>query len=91
MDFGRLKALGFEFVKLDAQVFLDGMQAPGGCIPAADICRYLSEFGLSLIVGAIEDDWLLAKIMGFGVLLGKGTLFGGPRLIKAMEPGAAAA
>jgi EAL domain-containing protein (putative c-di-GMP-specific phosphodiesterase class I) len=91
MDFGRLKALGFEFVKLDAQVFLDGMQAPGGCIPAADICRYLSEFGLTLIVGAIEDDWLLAKIMGFGVLLGKGTLFGGPRLIKAMEPGAAAA
>jgi EAL domain-containing protein (putative c-di-GMP-specific phosphodiesterase class I) len=91
MDFGRLKALGFEFVKLDAQVFLDGMQAPGGCIPAADICHYLSEFGLTLIVGAIEDDWLLAKIMGFGVLLGKGTLFGGPRLIKAMEPGAAAA
>jgi cyclic-di-GMP phosphodiesterase TipF (flagellum assembly factor) len=91
MDFGRLKAMGFEFVKLDAQVFLDGMQAPGGCIPAADICRYLSEFGLTLIVGAIEDDWLLAKIMGFGVLLGKGTLFGGPRLIKAMEPGAAAA
>ena len=91
MDFGSLKALGFEFVKLDAQVFLDGMQAPGGCIPASDICRYLSEFGLTLIVGAIEDDWLLAKIMGFGVLLGKGTLFGGPRLIKAMEPNTAAA
>ncbi len=91
MDFGKLKALGFEFVKLDAAVFLDGMQAPGGNIPAADICRYLSEFGLTLIVGAIEDDWLLAKVMGFGVLLGKGTLFGGPRLIKAMEPGAVAA
>jgi cyclic-di-GMP phosphodiesterase TipF (flagellum assembly factor) len=91
MDFARLKSLGFEFVKLDAQVFLDGLQAPGGCIPAADICRYLSEFGLTLIVGAIEDDWLLAKVMGFGVLLGKGTLFGGPRLIKSMEPGAAAA
>jgi EAL domain-containing protein (putative c-di-GMP-specific phosphodiesterase class I) len=91
MDFGRLSALGFGFVKLDAQVFLDGMQAAGGSIPASDICRYLSEFGLTLIVGAIEDDWLLAKIMGFGVLLGKGTLFGGPRLIKAMEPNTAAA
>jgi cyclic-di-GMP phosphodiesterase TipF (flagellum assembly factor) len=91
MDFGKLKALGFEFVKLDAELFLEGMQAPGGCIPAADICRYLAEFGLTLIVGAIEDDWLLAKVMGFGVLLGKGTLFGGPRLIKAMEPGVAAA
>jgi EAL domain-containing protein (putative c-di-GMP-specific phosphodiesterase class I) len=90
MDFGKLKALGFEFVKLDAQVFLEGMQAPGGCIPATDICRYLSEFGLTLIIGAIEDDWLLAKVMGFGVLLGKGALFGGPRLIKAMEPGTTA-
>jgi cyclic-di-GMP phosphodiesterase TipF (flagellum assembly factor) len=94
MDFGRLKAIGFEFVKLDAKVFLDGLQAPGGCVPASDICRYLSDFGLALIVGSIEDDWLLARIMGFGVLLGKGTLFGGPRLVKAEAvagPGTAAA
>jgi cyclic-di-GMP phosphodiesterase, flagellum assembly factor TipF len=83
MDFARLNAIGFEFVKLDAKVFLDGLQAPGGCVPASDICRYLSEFGLALIIGNIEDDWLLAKVMGFGVLLGKGTLFGGPRLVKA--------
>jgi cyclic-di-GMP phosphodiesterase TipF (flagellum assembly factor) len=94
MDFGRLKAIGFEFVKLDAKVFLDGLQAPGGCVPAADICRYLSDFGLALIVGSIEDDWLLARVMGFGVLLGKGTLFGGRRLVKAEAvagPGTAAA
>jgi len=83
MDFARLKAIGFEFVKLDAKVFLEGLQAPGGCVPASDICRYLSEFGLALIIGNIEDDWLLARVMGFGVLLGKGTLFGGPRLVKA--------
>ncbi len=94
MDFGRLKAIGFEFVKLDAKVFLDGLQAPGGCVPASDICRYLSEFGLALIIGNIEDDWLLARVMGFGVLLGKGTLFGGPRLVKAEAvagPGSVAA
>jgi cyclic-di-GMP phosphodiesterase TipF (flagellum assembly factor) len=94
MDFSRLKAIGFEFVKLDAKVFLDGLQAPGGCVPASDICRYLSEFGLALIIGNIEDDWLLARVMGFGVLLGKGTLFGGPRLVKAEAvagPGSAAA
>jgi cyclic-di-GMP phosphodiesterase, flagellum assembly factor TipF len=83
MDFGGLKAMGFEFVKLDAQVFLDGLQAPSGRVPASDICRYLSEFGLAVIVGRIEDDWLLARILGFGVLLGKGTLFGGAKLVKA--------
>jgi cyclic-di-GMP phosphodiesterase TipF (flagellum assembly factor) len=83
MDFGRLKAMGFEFVKLDAQVFLEGLPAPDGRVPSSDICRYLSEFGLAVIVGHIEDDWLLARIMGFGVLLGKGTLFGGAKLVKA--------
>jgi len=94
MDFGGLKAMGFEFVKLDAQVFLEGLPAPEARIPAADICRYLAEFGLTLIVGRIEDDWLLARILGFGVLLGKGALFGGPKLVKAevvAEPGTAAA
>jgi cyclic-di-GMP phosphodiesterase TipF (flagellum assembly factor) len=94
MDFGQLKAMGFEFVKLDAEVFLEGLRAPGGRVPAADICRHLSEFGLTLIVGRIEDDWLLARVLGFGVLLGKGAFFGGPKLVKAevvAEPGSAAA
>jgi cyclic-di-GMP phosphodiesterase TipF (flagellum assembly factor) len=94
MDFGRLKAMGFEFIKLDAEVFLEGLRASDGRVPAADICRYLSEFGLSLIVGRIEDDWLLARILGFGVLLGKGALFGGPKQVKAevvADPGTAAA
>lgn len=83
MDFGGLKRMGFEFVKLDAPVFLEGLPAPGGLVPAADICRLLAEDGLTLIVGRIEDDWLLARILGFGVLFGSGTLFGGPRLVKA--------
>ena len=82
MDFAALKEMGFEFVKLDAPVFLDGLPAAGGRVPASDICRHLADFGLTLIVGRIEDDWLLARILGFGVLFGKGTLFGGPRLVK---------
>jgi len=82
MDFAALKARGFEFVKLDAQVFLDGLPAAGGRIPASDICRHLADFGLALVVGRIEDDWLLARILGFGVLFGKGALFGEPRLVK---------
>lgn len=82
MDFAALKEMGFAFVELDAPVFLDGLPAANGRLPAADICRHLADFGLSLIVGRIEDDWLLARILGFGVLYGKGTLFGGPRLVK---------
>jgi cyclic-di-GMP phosphodiesterase TipF (flagellum assembly factor) len=83
MDFGRLKAMGFEFVKLNAPLFLEGLPTSSGRVPASDICRYLSEFGLAVIVGGIEDEWLQARILGFGVLLGKGTLFGGAKLVKA--------
>lgn len=82
MDFAQLKEMGFAFVELDAPVFLDGLPAAGGRVPASDICRHLADFGLTLIVGRIEDDWLLARILGFGVLYGKGTLFGGARLVK---------
>ena len=82
MDFAALKGMGFAFVELDAPVFLDGLPAAGGRVPAADICRHLANFGLALIVGRIDDDWLLARILGFGVLYGKGALFGGPRSVK---------
>jgi len=82
MDFAALKQMGFEFVELDAPVFLDGLPHGRDRVPASDLCRYLSDFGLALIVGRIEDDWLLARILGFGVLYGKGTLLGSPRPVK---------
>lgn len=82
MDFAGLRDLGFAFVELDAPVFLNGLPCAGGRIPAADVCRYLGDFGLSLVVGRIDDDRLLGHILGLGVAFGKGALFGGPRLVK---------
>lgn len=82
MDFSELKSIGFEFVKLDAPVFLEGLPAPGGVVPANDITRMLSDNGLTLVVGRIDDDWQLARVLGFGVLFGRGALFGGARLVK---------
>lgn len=82
LDFEALKAAGFDFVKLDASVFLEGMPASGGVIPSADICRHLARLGMTLVVGGIEDDAQLARIFGFGVIYGQGQLFGGPRSIK---------
>lgn len=90
MDFESLRGHGFAFVKLDASVFLDGLPAAGGTIPASDICRHLAELGLTLIVGAIDDETRLAQIFGFGVLYGQGQLFGGPRPMKAEALAAAA-
>ena len=87
MDFERLKGSGFEYVKLDAAVFLDGLPAADGAIPAPDLCRHFAGHGLALIVGRIEDELSLAKILGFGVLFGQGAIFGGARAVQVdMQP-----
>jgi cyclic-di-GMP phosphodiesterase, flagellum assembly factor TipF len=82
MDFEELADRGFEFVRLDAQVFLQGLPAPHGFVPAADLCRHLSGLGFTLIVSRIAEERELVKVLGFGALLGQGRLFGGPRPIR---------
>ncbi len=82
MDFEALKARRFDFVKLDATVFLDGLPAAGGYVSARDVCRHFSAIGLALVVGKIASERELAEILGFGVLLGQGTLFGAPRPVR---------
>lgn len=90
MDLEGLRGQGFAFVKLDADVFLEGLPTAGGVIPANDICRHLAELGLTLIVGAIDDELRLAQIFGFGVLYGQGQMFGGARPLRAEALAAAA-
>lgn len=51
IDFELLKSRGFDFIKLDAAVFLEGLPTPGGHVPASDICRHLAGIGLNLILG----------------------------------------
>ncbi|MGD9783320.1 MAG: EAL domain-containing protein [Hyphomicrobiaceae bacterium] len=82
MDFEELAGNGFKFVKLDAENFLAGLPAPGDAVPAGDICRYLADFGLALVVERIDDEEQRATIFGFGVLFGQGELFGGARRMK---------
>jgi cyclic-di-GMP phosphodiesterase TipF (flagellum assembly factor) len=82
MDFEVLARCGFAFVKLDADVFLDGLMAPSGLVPASDVCRHLASQGLALVVDHIDSDYKRARIFGFGVLLGQGQLFGVPRPMR---------
>ena len=83
MDFEALKLRGFNFAKLDAGVLLDGLPAFGGKIAPADVCRHVVSAGLALIVNHIDDEVLLARLLGFGVLFGQGTLFGTRRAVRA--------
>lgn len=94
MNFGAMAKVGFGFVKLDASVMLEGLPHPGGHIPASDVCRFLADQGFGLIVEGIDSEDTLARVFGFGALMGQGTLFGGRRPVKAdvvRKPGQAAA
>ncbi len=82
MDLERLKRQGFSFAKLDKDVLLRGLPAPEGTIPTADVCRHFAAAGLALIVNHIDDEAAYARILGFGVLFGQGSLFGGPRAVR---------
>ena len=84
MDFDSLKSANIQYVKLDAEVYLQGLGAGNGVmVPPADVYRFLADKGLSLIVDHIQDETQLVKIVDFGALYGQGRLFGGPRPVKA--------
>jgi cyclic-di-GMP phosphodiesterase, flagellum assembly factor TipF len=83
MDFEMLEQRGFTFAKLDAEVLLNGLPAMGGVIAPADVCRHLAMMGLALVVGHVDDEAVRARLLGFGVLFGQGTLFGGRRAVRA--------
>ena len=83
MDFESLRYRGFGFVKLDADVLIEGLPASGALISSADVCRHFGASGLALIVDHIDDEHSLARILGFGVLFGQGALFGTKRAVRA--------
>jgi len=87
-EFTALRAAGFAFVKLEAAALLQGLPGPGGSMAAADICRYMSEPGLAVIVDQIGDEAARAAVLEAGVPLGQGPLFGPPVVVETGAVGA---
>ncbi|MEI9900368.1 MAG: EAL domain-containing protein [Hyphomicrobium sp.] len=77
-EFTALCAAGFAFVKLDAATLLADLAAPSGSMPAEEVCRSLSDLGLTLIVTNINDEATRDKVLAAGVPLGQGALYGAP-------------
>lgn len=83
MDFVGMRDRAFRFVKVDAKLFLDGMQQAGGTFSSADLKRALDDFDMKLIVEKVEDETQVARLLDHGVDLAQGHLFGKP---KPMSP-----
>jgi cyclic-di-GMP phosphodiesterase TipF (flagellum assembly factor) len=82
LDFQALQAFGFRFLKLDADILLDGMKQVNAQIHAADIRSYLERYGIKLIISKIEDERTLAGVLNYNIKLGQGFLFSEPRPVR---------
>jgi cyclic-di-GMP phosphodiesterase TipF (flagellum assembly factor) len=78
-DFAALGAAGFAFLKLSADALRKGLPSTRGPVPANDICRYLRELGVTVIVCGIDQEAKRTAALEFGVQLGQGPLFGAPQ------------
>lgn len=80
-----LRAAGFAYAKIDAGRLNNGLSASGHMMPGHEVCSYLDEMGLTLIVDRIDSEPARAKVVESGVRLGQGPLFGDPLSVPS-EP-----
>lgn len=93
LDLPDLRSAGFAFMRVSARALIDGISSLDGPVPAAELCRRLAGTGLTLMAVGLEGEEQLDGVLGGGVPLGQGPLFGMPRPVKAeaLRPASSAA
>jgi len=81
-DLSRARRLGFQFLKLRADVLLSGMKQAHAAVAAEDLKDLLARNGLSLIVERVEDEKTVVQLLEYNIELGQGYLFGEPRAVR---------
>jgi cyclic-di-GMP phosphodiesterase TipF (flagellum assembly factor) len=82
LDFAKLHALGFRFIKVRAGTLVGGMAHAGSAVAAEDLKKLLARHGISLIVERVEDEKTVVQLLDYGVDFGQGYLFGEPRAVR---------
>ena len=85
-DFARARRLGFQFVKVGADMLISGMTDARSALAAEDLKDLLARNGLSLIVERIENEKTVVQLLEFNVDFGQGYLFGEPKPIREDKP-----
>lgn len=83
MDFEHLSAVGFGFIKLDAELFLGTGAYQREHLTSQDLARYFTSVGLSVVIENVNTAELAANVVAGGAVLGQGQVAGGPRLMKS--------
>lgn len=82
LDFARLRALGFRYIKVRAETLVNGMAHAGSAVAAEDLKKLLARHGMNLIVERVEDERTVVQLLDYGVDFGQGYLFGEPRAVR---------
>jgi cyclic-di-GMP phosphodiesterase TipF (flagellum assembly factor) len=82
MDFGRLKTLGFRYVKVRAETLVGGMSHAQAAVAAEDFKDLLMRHGLNLIAERVEDEKTVVQLLDYSLDFAQGYLFGEPRPVR---------
>lgn len=82
LDFGKLRNLGFSYLKVRADMLTKGMNAAGAAVAAEDFKNLLSRHGLNLIAERVEDEKTVVQLLDYAVDFAQGYLFGEPRAVR---------
>lgn len=82
LDFPKLNALGFSYLKVRADILTRGMNAAGAAVAAEDFKNLLSRHGLNLIAERVEDEKTVVQLLDYAVDFAQGYLFGEPRAVR---------
>lgn len=82
MDFGKLKTLGFRYVKVRAETLTSGMAHAQALVAAEDLKALLERHGLNLIAERVENEKTVVQLLDYSVDFAQGYLFGEPRPVR---------
>ena len=82
LDFGKLRTIGFSYLKVRADVLTRGMNAAGAAVAAEDFKNLLARYGLNLIAERVEDEKTVLQLLDYAVDFAQGYLFGEPRAVR---------
>ena len=82
IDFLRLKAIGFRYLKVRSNTLMRGMNGAGSAVAAEDFKRLLTRHGLNLIAERVEDEKTVVQLLDYAVDYAQGYLFGEPRAVR---------
>jgi cyclic-di-GMP phosphodiesterase TipF (flagellum assembly factor) len=82
LDFDRLKATGFRYLKVRAETLTEGMSGARAAVAAEDFKLLLQRHGLNLIAERVENEKTVVQLLDYGVDFAQGFLFGEPRAVR---------